>query len=384
MKEYAKQIENFEEVTSEIKTCRKYGTDYRLERGHTDAIISRIHPAKLNLIVSEMIHQTKDATTIRLVSKDGYLPPFEAGQYINIFAEIEGVRTSRPYSICSSPKQRAYYDITIARIAKGFVSSYFLNEVKVGDTFEATAPAGNFHYNPIFHGKNLVFLAGGSGVTPFMSMIREVLSTELDRNIHLIYGNRAEEGTLFLEELKDLAARHSNFKFSLVLSEPNPWYVGLTGFINGECIKNEVLNIPDSTFYICGPQVMYDFCLAELSKLNIPQRKIHREMFGARQDIQHEPGWPENLTGEEEFEIKIHGGKTIKARSNESLLTALERSGVRVNVCCRSGECSLCRVKLVSGKVFQPRGVLLRYADEKYGYVHSCKSYPMSDLEIML
>ena len=77
-------------------------------------------------------------------------------------------------------------------------------------------------------------------------------------------------------------------------------------------------------------------------------------------------------------------GKTIDAKSGESLLTALERAGIRVNVCCRSGECSLCRVKLVSGKVFLSKGALLRYADEKFGYVHSCKAYPISDLEIML
>jgi len=384
MKQFAKNIENFEEAASEIKTCRKYGKDYRSERGQTDAIINRIHPGKLNLIVSEIIQQTKEATTIRLVSKDGYLPPFEAGQYINIFIEIDGVRTSRPYSISSSPKQRAYYDITVARIAKGFVSDFFLDKVKVGDAFESSAPSGNFHYNPIFHGKNLVFLAGGSGITPFMSMTREVLNSGINRNIHLIYGTKLEEAAIFLNELKDLAVRHNNFKFTLVVSEPNTSYKGRSGFISSECIKEEVQDITNSTFYICGPQVMYDFCLSELEKLQIPSRKIHREMFGARQDIQNEPGWPENLTGQEEFSVKIKNGVTIKARSGESLLVALERSGVRVNVCCRSGECSLCRVKLVSGKVFQPRGVLLRYADEKYGYIHSCKSYPMSDVEIML
>lgn len=70
--------------------------------------------------------------------------------------------------------------------------------------------------------------------------------------------------------------------------------------------------------------------------------------------------------------------------SGESILTSLERAGVRVNVCCRSGECSFCRIKLISGKVFMPRGVLLRHADEKFGYIHSCKAYPISDLEIRI
>lgn len=155
-----------------------------------------------------------------LYQKNGYLPPFEAGQYINIFVEIDGVRTSRPYSISSSPKQRGYYDITVARIKTGFVSDYLLNKAKIGDIFESTSPAGEFHYNPVFHGKNLVFLAGGSGITPFMSMIHDVLDSGLDRNISLIYGSRTEKTAIFLEELKDLSARHDNFNFTLVVSEP--------------------------------------------------------------------------------------------------------------------------------------------------------------------
>ena len=80
--------------------------------------------------------------------------------------------------------------------------------------------------------------------------------------------------------------------------------------------------------------------------------------------------------------LPLIGGKTIEGKSSESLLTSLERAGVRVNVCCRSGECSLCRVKLESGKVFMPRGALLRYADEKFGYIHSCKAYPISDVRL--
>lgn len=81
------------------------------------------------------------------------------------------------------------------------------------------------------------------------------------------------------------------------------------------------------------------------------------------------------------FQIKV-GDQTIEAKSGESVLTALERSGLRVNVCCRSGECSLCRVQLVSGKVFTAQGTLLRHADELFGYIHSCKAYPVSDLEL--
>ena len=384
MASFVSEIENIQAVSTEIAVLKKNGKNYSMDRGRNQQIIDRLHPKKLDLILSEIIERTDDAKTFRFVSKDGYLPPFEAGQYINIFAEIDGVRTSRPYSLSSSPKQRAYYDITVARIKTGFVSDYFLDCAKVGDTFESTAPAGEFHYNPVFHGKNLVFLAGGSGITPFMSMIQEVLDTGLDRNIKLFYGSRTEESAIFLKELRDYSTRHDNFEFTLVVSEPTDSYEGETGFITGELIKKYVNDIDSTSFYICGPQIMYDFCKKELTNLNVPKRRLHQEMFGSRQDIQNEPGWPEDYTGQEEFTVTLSDGRTLKALSGESLLTSLERAGVRVNVCCRSGECSLCRVKLVSGRVFQPRGVLLRYVDEKYGYIHSCKSYPLSDLEIIL
>jgi ferredoxin-NADP reductase len=384
MKQFVSEIENIHAIAGEIAVLKKNGIDYSIHRGRTTKLIDRLHPKKLELVLSEIIDRTQEAKTFRFVSKDGYLPPFEAGQYINIFAEIDGVRTSRPYSLSSSPKQRAYYEITIARIKTGFVSDYFLDNAMIGDNFESSSPSGEFHYNPVFHGKNLVFLAGGSGITPFMSMTQDVLNAGLDRNIHLIYGSRTEDSAIFLEELRDLSSRHDNFRFTLVVSEPTECYNGETGFITGECIKKQVHDFDLATFYICGPQIMYDFCKTELLNLAVQNKRIHQEMFGSRQDIQNEPGWPDNLTGKEEFEVSLSDGRTLKGLSGESLLTSLERAGVRANVCCRSGECSLCRVKLVSGKIFQPRGVLLRYVDEKYGYIHSCKSFPLSDLEIIL
>lgn len=372
------------ETLKEIEVCRKNGHDYRLEKGKADNIIKRLHNDKLELVVSEIIEVNINAKTFRLIAKEGILPVFQSGQYLNVFVEIDGVRTSRPYSISSSSRQRAYYEITVARIATGFVSDYFLDKVKVGDEFTANGPSGTFIYNPAFHSKKSVFIAGGSGITPFLSMSREVLSAGLDREIHLIYGCRNEEAVIFKSELEDMTKRHNNFKFSVVLSEAPEDYKGFKGFIDADCIKHLVGDIEGKTYYICGPQIMNDFVVKTLQSLNVKPNMIRREMFGARQDIQNEPGWPNELTGNETFTITVNKDKKIPAKSSESVLVALERSGIRVNVCCRSGECSLCRIQLVSGKVFMPRGVLLRHADEKFGYIHSCKAYPIEDLEIQI
>ncbi|MDL2233471.1 2Fe-2S iron-sulfur cluster binding domain-containing protein [Ruminococcaceae bacterium OttesenSCG-928-L11] len=382
---YVTRLEGVERINTEIAVLGTHNKRPSLYRGQTQAIIDRLHPKQLNLEVSEIIDRPGGAKTLRFVSQNGYLPVFQAGQYINIFVEIDGVRTSRPYSISSSPRQRGYYDLTIAPVEQGFVSGYLLKNVQVGDQFESSAPSGEFHYNPAFHSKNMIMLAGGSGITPFMSMSREVLDSGIDRNLHLIYGCRNESCAVFLDELKDMEARHSNFTLTVVASAPETGYKGKTGFISSEVIREALEGFGgDATFYICGPQAMYEFTRKELDSLNIPQRKIRQEMFGARRDIQNEPGWPQELDGSEVFKITLDDGRTIDGRSGESLLTALERAGVRVNVCCRSGVCSLCRVKLVKGKVFMPEGVLLRYTDEQFGYIHSCQAYPIGDVEIAL
>ena len=372
-----------EEILESIRVSRSISQDKIPVGNIADKKVAALHPETLSLVVADVVDTGKNARIIRFAGANGYLPPFEAGQYINIFTEIDGVRTSRPYSISSSPRQRAYYEITVARTAEGFVSDYMIDKVQIGDRFSANGPAGVFRYQPVFHGRKSLYLAGGSGITPFMSMIREVLEAALDRDIVLLYGSRTPEAALYHEELAAYAEKYPNFKYHLVISEPKEGWQGETGFINAALIARLAPDYAERTAYICGPQVMNDFCKKELESMGLPQKRIRREMFGARKDIQNEPGWPEGLTGNEVFRLTV-GDKVIDARSGESILTALERAGVRVNVCCRSGECSLCRVKLVSGNVFLARGMLRRYADEKYGYIHSCKAYPIGDVEIKL
>ncbi len=112
-----------EETLNNIATLRKLNRD-KLSPIPTDIASKRIHPNQLELVVNEIIDTKKGAKIIRLVSSNAYLPPFQAGQYINIVFEIDGIRTTRPYSISSSPKQRSYYEITVAEIKNGFVSDF--------------------------------------------------------------------------------------------------------------------------------------------------------------------------------------------------------------------------------------------------------------------
>lgn len=376
-------LQNGEQVLAQNKALKEISNDKIYVGNRPDQIVGQLHAKELSLVVTKITAETPDAKCIRLASTTGYLPPFQAGQYVNIFTVIDGVRTSRPYSISSSPRQRGYYEITVARIKTGFVSDFFLDNVKIGDVFEANGPSGVFHYNPIAHKKTSVFLAGGSGITPFLSMTREVLEADLDREIHLLYGCRNINVAIYHELLTHFDADYPNFHYHLIISDAEATWDGERGFIDAAMMKKLVGDLDNCTFYICGPQIMNDFCVNELKGINIPKKRIRREMFGTRHDIQNEPGWPSTLTGSEVFNVTI-GDQVIKAKASDSLLTSLEIAGVRVNVCCRSGECSLCRVKLVRGDVFLAQGVLQRYADEQFGYIHSCKAYPISDIEIIL
>lgn len=375
-------LEHGQQIMENIRVMRSVSAD-KLPTDSVARPAEAIHRKELKLVVQSVMDTGKQAKIFRFVSEDGYLPPFEAGQYINLFTQIEGVRTSRPYSLSSSPKQRAYYEITVARTRDGFVSDYLLDQVKPGDRFTANGPAGVFRYQPVFHSKKSLFLAGGSGITPLLSMTREILDAGLDRDVVMLYGCRNPEAALYHEELTAYSAAFPNFRYHLVVSDPVENWDGERGFLDEALIRRLVPDFAQRTSYICGPQVMNDFCKSALEAMGVPEKKIRREMFGARRDIQNEPGWPAELTGNEVFTITV-GDKKIPAKSGEPVLVALERAGVRVNVCCRSGECSLCRVRLVSGNVFLARGMMRRYADEKYGYIHSCKAYPMGDIEIML
>ena len=326
--------------------------------------------------VADIIVETPSATTLRLVARTGKLPPFQAGQYISLQLEINGIRTCRPYSISSSPQQTAYYDITVKRAANGFVSDYLLDQIKVGDYLYSSGPAGNFYYNPLFHGHKLLFVAGGSGITPFMSMIRETMDLSLDKEIYLFYGSKTGGELIFNEELMKIAARHANFHYHPVPETSPANYQGLKGFISADLIKNIIGTSQLDTVYICGPQAMYENLIPQLETLGVPRRRIRREIFAAAADIFTDPGWPQDIKPGTQFLVQIADNKKIVARAGETLLTALERACIIVPSLCRSGECSLCLVQLISGKVYQAPGVLRRATDKKYGYIHAA-SYPI-------
>ncbi len=346
--------------------------------------VGAVHPGRLSLKVKEVIEETASARTLRMVSSNGKLPLFRAGQYINLFVRVGKVLTSRPYSISSAPG-KPYFDLTVRRVERGFVSDYLMKKAKSGDGFESTGPSGSFYHEPLMDSSDLVFLAGGSGITPFMSIIRQVAAKKLPLRIHLIYGSRRPDDIIFKKELDSIASHNPNIKVDYVISEPPSNWKGLKGFLDEKAISGLVGSLKEKTFYICGPALMYALCEPALQELGVPLRRIHREVYGPLSCVADEKGWPKKVGLDTEYSVFEEGsGRKIRARAGEPLMAALERAGIVIPAVCRSGECTACRTRLVSGKVFIPERVHRRLCDVRSGYIHPCMTYPLGDLRIRI
>ena len=379
----ARQLDGYAEVVREIAVARKYGSDFTPLRGRFQDAIKRLHPRRVALKVSRVIDETPSTRTLRLVPAAGVLPPFQAGQYITLFFDLQGVRTARPYSISSPPTQAAYWEITVRRVAEGLVSNHLL-DLEPGAPLESSGPAGTFVFNPVIHPPTMVCIAGGSGITPFMSMIREAVDTDSPRRMVLIYGSRRLDDVIFHAALEELARRSVQLEYLPVMEHAPASYGGRRGLIDVNLIRAAAGGLDDKVFFVCGPQGLYDHILPRLEAMGIPRRRLRCEIYGAPANVWEQPGWPAEVDPNARFTVRLPGGVAIEAPTAVPLIRSLENGGRQIPSLCRSGTCSMCRVKLLSGRVYQPPGVLLRGSDRRFGYIHACMSYPLSDLEVLL
>jgi len=346
-----------------------------------------LHPDHLDLEVVEIIDH-KDAHAKSFIFKEHngrVIPFFKAGQYLSLKLKINDSFISRPYSISSGPAwtKEGKIAITVQDNPKGFGAKYLYNEVKVGDVIESSAPEGNFTYEAIRDKKDVIALAGGSGVTPFLSMAYAIKDGQQDFNLTILFGSRDEKSIILKEELDKVSKECKKVKVVYVLSdEEKAGYEH--GFITKEIIEKYAPKGQYSIF-ACGPEAMYNFLDIELPKLGLPNRLIRKEIRGVTKNVEGLNDYPASAKGKV-FNIKvIQGAYTydIKANANEPVLVAIERAGIVAPSKCRGGECGWCRSKLVSGKVYCPKAnEFRRWADVENNYIHPCSTFPTSDLVI--
>lgn len=350
-------------------------------------LAKKYHPDYQKMIISDIIfHEGADAKTFVFKKADGSEAAFfRAGQYVSVLLKIDGSLVTRPYSICSSPieAKQGIVKITVRNVKDGFAAPYMLENFKVGDEVIISGPEGTFYYEELRDAENVIALAGGSGITPFLSMAYAIRDGLEDFNLTILFGSRTEENILFKNELEAVANECDKIKVVNVLSdEKKKGYEN--GFINAKLIKKYA---PEGKYsiFMCGPEAMYRFAEKEIESLGIEKKFIRRELLGVTKNVASLEDYPKDAAGKV-FDVKVIIGETeynIKANADEPVLAAIEKAGIPAPSRCRSGECGWCRSKLVSGEAYTPKeNEGRRFTDIEFGYIHPCASFPLSDMVI--
>lgn len=353
-----------------------------------------LHPKRQYLKIAEVKEIASDCKSYTLVpdSDKGTkaLAYFGAGKYLTVFETINGMPVTRAYSISSSPKDslEGKYVLTIKLVEGGLVSRYIFDTWAVGTSVEVSAPSGNFEYQPLRDAKKVICLAGGSGITPFLSMANAIADGDEDFEMTLLYGSRNYDCILFREELEELEKKCDKIKVVHVLSEKTKRGVkGIEkGFITAELIKKYAPDDEPYSVFLCGPQQMYEFVDKELEKIGLPKKYIRHEMFGEFHNPSTQPDYPAGIPEKVKITVTVQD-KTyiIFGKSEDSVMQILEKSEIPVPARCRSGECGFCHSRLLSGEIYVPKHLeYRRLADYKFGGFHPCCSFPLTDLEIIV
>lgn len=356
-----------------------------------NALAEELHPERQYLKVSGIEMLTADTAAVTLVpdAEKGTksCAYFQAGDYLCFPMTFGNIKTSRPYSIASSPGDslKGFYKIIIKRVPGGAASNYILDNWKPGTGVVASAPVSGLVYSPLRDAKTVVGLVGGSAISSFLSMAKAIAEGDEDFNITILYGSRTREQIIAKGELDGLAARCGKIRVIYVLSDEKA--DGFEhGFLTSELVKKYAPKDGRYSLFISGPFFMRNFIKNELSGLGLERKYVRFELDGDIYDGRLLPSFPKNAPEKVIVTVKVRDEiKTVEGASSETVLHILERNGIAVPTHCRSGSCGYCHTKLVSGEVFVPEDTdMRREADCEFGYIHPCRTFPMSDLNIIV
>ena len=336
----------------------------------------------MKLVVKDIKRETKDAVSIffkngNLFGKLKYKP----GQFLTLHTPIDGKVQKRSYSFSSNPHTDKDLKITVKQVEKGLVSSFLCQDLKVGAKFEVDKPQGSFYVEPDKNAqKQYVLFAGGSGITPVFSIIKSVLTNEPKSSIILIYANQDLDSIIFHEEIKELQKEFpSAFNVEHILSRNSEssenYHSGLATAALYEYIFNKhKLKFDDHVYMICGPFGFMEKTKEILASKGVQRNEIIVEVFKA----------PEvKVSGKDlisEVEIKFDGQvHNIQVSGDKSILRVAMANNIALPYSCRSGVCSTCKAKCVSGDIEMTQGHFLEQTEVDNGSILTCVSYPKSD-----
>jgi len=339
------------------------------------------------LEVADIRSETRDAVSVQLcVPKalcDSYR--FLAGQYITVMREINGENLRRPYSLCVSPAEQEWR-FCCKYIPGGRMSGFINNELSVGEQLAVMVPNGRFtcelddsaahHY---------VGLAGGSGITPVIALLKSVLRKETNSLFTLFYGNRATPDIIFRETLLDLKNQYlDRLQVFHVLSDEQTDAAVFHGMLDNERVESLVSQLTMPTdidrFFICGPGPMMDGAEQALLRLGVDAPRIRKESFGQAA--------PQAGAAQVDIASSAHvtaiirtGGSTVgvDVKAGQSVLDAALAAGLDLPYACKGGVCCTCKAKLIEGTVDMVVNYGLEADEVERGYVLTCQAIPTSD-----
>ncbi|MGJ5617635.1 2Fe-2S iron-sulfur cluster-binding protein [Sulfitobacter sp. MF3-043] len=345
----------------------------------------------LPLTVTDIHHTIRDAVVLTLEPADPAAFAFTQGQYLTFKQDFDGTELRRNYSICAGLDDNVL-QIGIKRVDGGAFSTFANTRLKVGDTLHAMPPQGKFFTKlEPDKAKNYLGFAGGSGITPVLSILKTVLKREPQSTFTLVYANRAVNTVMFREELEDLKNRYMGRLTIIHMLESGQDIDLFTGRVDQEkcamLFKHwiDVKNM--DTAFICGPEPMMLAISESLKKHGLEPDKIKFELFSESQQgqlaKQEMAKRSEGETGTQVTVIIEGAQRTFEMTKGQSVLEAALANGQDAPFACKAGVCSTCMGKVIEGEVEMLSNHALEDYEVERGYVLTCQSYPLSDTLII-
>jgi ferredoxin-NADP reductase len=320
---------------------------------------------------------------------------YRPGQFITLRLDIDGERVFRCYTLCSSPTRPDTLTITVKRVPGGRVSNWLHEHVRPGTRLSATGPAGSFCFPPgpvKAPARGQLYLSGGSGITPLMSMSRAWADLGLDADVQFIHAARTPQDIAFADELKLLARSLPRWRATMVCEDrgTTPGYSGLLGRLTLPLLRAQVPDLLEREVWCCGPAPFMAAVRSMLAEAGFDMTRYHEESFSfespatqpdAGSAVAHDTA-PAG-TEAQRFAITLKSrGERFECGADETLLKAAQRAGIRWPFSCSSGVCGTCRTRKLSGEVQMNQGGGLRPREVTQGWMLPCCSKPLSDLEL--
>lgn len=347
-------------------------------------IMAHFHP----LTVTNVRKTTRDAVEVTLEAPEDADFSFIQGQYLTFRRKFEGTEIRRSYSICAGRNEHSL-KVGIKRVDGGVFSTWANTDLSPGMTLDAMPPMGSFH-TPIDKAASRHYLgfAGGSGITPVLSIMKTVLAEEPGSNFTLVYANRAPHTIMFREEIEDLKNTHLGRLSVVHVLESDAADIELfRGRVDAEkcaALFETLVDITTvHTAFICGPEPMMLSISAALKDHGLAVDQIKFELFASSQPGRLER--PAHLAtrdtpaGIEAIVIVDGESRSFTMGAQESLLEAALENTLDVPFACKAGVCSTCKCRVLEGEVEMAANHALEDYEVERGFVLSCQSFVLSD-----